>query len=116
MPVIKTHTSTTISPENREALKAAYGEAIATVPGKSEQWLMCLFDDKVPMYFAGSDAEPCALIEVSVYARSEIAAEVWERMTELITPVVASTLGIDPAHIYISYGSTPNFGWNGANF
>lgn len=116
MPVIKTHTSTTISPENREALKAAYGEAIATVPGKSEQWLMCLFDDKVPMYFAGSDAEPCALIEVSVYARNEIADGVWERMTEFITPVVAHTLGIDPAHIYISYGSTPNFGWNGANF
>lgn len=116
MPVIKTHTSATISPEQRETLKAVYGEAITTVPGKSEQWLMCLFDDKVPMYFAGSDAEPCALIEVSVYARNEIADGVWERMTEFITPVVSHTLGIDPTHIYISYGSTPNFGWNGANF
>lgn len=116
MPVIKTHTSATISPEQRETLKAVYGEAITTVPGKSEQWLMCLFDDKVPMYFAGSDAEPCALIEVSVYARNEIADGVWERMTEFITPVVSHTLGIDPSHIYISYGSTPNFGWNGANF
>lgn len=116
MPVIKTHTSATISPEQRETLKAVYGEAIATVPGKSEQWLMCLFDDKVPMYFAGSDAEPCALIEVSVYARNEIADGVWKRMTEYITPVVSHTLGIDPTHIYISYGSTPNFGWNGANF
>ena len=37
-------------------------------------------------------------------------------MTEELTPVVAKTLGIDPARIYISYSSTPNFGWNGSNF
>ena len=25
-------------------------------------------------------------------------------------------LGVDPARVYIRYGWTPSFGWNGANF
>ena len=41
MPVIHTHVSVSTTPEQREALKAAYGKAITAVPGKSEGWLMC---------------------------------------------------------------------------
>ena len=41
MPVIHTHVSVKTTPEQREALKAAYGKAITAVPGKSEGWLMC---------------------------------------------------------------------------
>ena len=40
MPVIHTHVSVPTTPEQREALKAAYGKAITAVPGKSEGWLM----------------------------------------------------------------------------
>ena len=116
MPVIQLHASTPISAEDRETLKSAFGSAIAAVPGKSEQWLMCLFDENVPMYFAGSDATPSAYVEVDVYARAEVPESAWEALTEQICPVVAQTLSIDPSHIYIRYGSTPNFGWNGANF
>ena len=35
---------------------------------------MCLFEDSVPMYFAGDDSEPCAYVEVGVFARSEAPA------------------------------------------
>ena len=42
MPVIHTHVSVSTTPEQREALKAAYGKAITAVPGKSEGWLMCV--------------------------------------------------------------------------
>ncbi len=116
MPTIKTHASVAISEDARRILKAAYGKAIAHVPGKSEQWLMCVFDGDAPIYMGGNDSEPSALIEVSVFARGEVPASAWQAMTEELTPVVAKTLGIDPARIYISYSSTPNFGWNGSNF
>lgn len=33
MPVIHTHVSVKTTPEQREALKAAYGKAITAVPG-----------------------------------------------------------------------------------
>lgn len=116
MPVIKTFSSTPITADARETLKAAFGEAITAVPGKSEQWLMCLFEGDTPIYFAGSDAEPAVYVEVGVFARGEVAAASWQEMTERITPVIAETLDVDPAHIYISYGWTPSFGWNGSNF
>lgn len=116
MPVIQTHASTPIPASAREALKATFGQAISAVPGKSESWLMCVFDENAPIYFGGDDSEPSAFIEVSVFARNEIPASAWEELTEQITPAVASQLGIDPARIYIQYSSTPHFGWNGANF
>lgn len=47
MPVIHTHVSVPTTPEQREALKAAYGKAITAVPGKSEGWLMCPFEDNM---------------------------------------------------------------------
>ena len=50
MPVIHTHVSVSTTPEQREALKAAYGKAITAVPGKSEGWLMCPFEDNMPIY------------------------------------------------------------------
>ena len=46
MPVIHTHVSVSTTPEQRKALKAAYGKAITAVPGKSEGWLMCPFEDR----------------------------------------------------------------------
>ena len=55
MPVVHTYCSARISPEAREALKSAYGSAIEAIPGKSEAWLMCLFEDDAHIYFAGDD-------------------------------------------------------------
>ena len=116
MPVVRTYCSGPIEPAARETLKAAYGRAIEAVPGKSEAWLMCLFDDEVPIYFGGDGSAPSALVTVDVFARGEVPAGAWERFTEEVTPVVSRELGVDPARLYIRYASTPNFGWNGANF
>ena len=58
MPVIHTHVSVSTTPGQREALKAAYGKAITAVPGKSEGWLMCPFEDNMPIYFGGDDSKP----------------------------------------------------------
>ena len=56
MPVIHTHVSVSTTAEQREALKSAYGKAITAVPGKSEGWLMCPFEDNMPIYFGGDDS------------------------------------------------------------
>ena len=58
MPVIHTHVSVPTTAEQRDALKTAFGQAIPAVPGKSEGWLMCLFESDVPMYFGGTNALP----------------------------------------------------------
>ena len=82
MPVIHTHVSVPTTPEQREALKAAYGKAITAVPGKSEGWLMCPFEDNMPIYFGGSDDQPAAYVEVNVFGRS-VPGSAWEKLTEM---------------------------------
>lgn len=116
MPVVRIHATTDIPREAQLDLKRACGEAISIVPGKSEQWLMCTFNERTPLFFGGDDAQPSALVEVSVFTRAEIPATVWEQLTDILTRAVSDTLGIDPARIYIEYRTTAHFGWNGANF
>ena len=82
MPVIHTHVSVKTTPEQREALKAAYGKAITAVPGKSEGWLMCPFEDDMPIYFGGSDDAPAAYVEVNVFGRS-VPGSAWEKLNQV---------------------------------
>ena len=116
MPVIHTYSSTPIPEAKREALKASWGELIGTVPGKSEDWLMCLFDENVPIYHAGTNDEPAAYVTVDVFSRGAIDAGVWRSMTPVICAGLSDVLGIDPARVYVKYGECANFGWNGMNF
>ncbi len=116
MPVIHTYTSTPITPVQRESLKSTFGQLIEVVPGKSEQWLMCLFEDGLPIYHAGNGADPAALVTVDVYATEPVDGAVWAEMTKGICGALNEQLGIDPARIYIKYATTPDFGWNNINF
>ncbi len=116
MPVIHTYASTPIPADKRDALKATWGKAISTVPGKSEQWLMCIFDENVAMYHAGTDDAPVAYVTVDVFSRGAVSSSVWQAMTPVICGALERELGIDPARIYVKYGECSNFGWNGMNF
>lgn len=115
MPVIHTHVSVSTTPEQREALKTAYGKAISAVPGKSEGWLMCPFEDNMPIYFGGDDSKPAAYVEVNVFGRS-VPGSAWEKLTEQIMAALGKELGIPADHTYIRYTATTDWGWNGGNF
>ena len=101
MPVIHTHVSVSTTPGQREALKTAYGKAISAVPGKSEGWLMCPFEDNMP--------------EVNVFGRS-VPGSAWEKLTEQIMAALGKELGIPADRTYIRYTATTDWGWNGGNF
>ena len=115
MPVIHTHVSVSTTPGQREALKTAYGKAISAVPGKSEGWLMCPFEDNMPIYFGGDDSKPAAYVEVNVFGRS-VPGSAWEKLTELIMAALGKELGIPADRTYIRYTATTDWGWNGGNF
>lgn len=108
MPVIHTHVSVKTTPEQREALKAAYGKAITAVPGKSEGWLMCPFEDDMPIYFGGSDDAPAAYVEVNVFGRS-VPGSAWEKLTKSIMAALNSELGIPEDRTYIRYTATTDW-------
>lgn len=116
MPVIRTYTSEPVSESQRDTLKSFYGALIEKVPGKSEPWLMCVFDGDLPIYMGGSADEPAAYVTVDVFARAAVDPAVWDSMTGPICDELRDVLGIDPTRVYVRYGSTPDFGWNGSNF
>ncbi|OXM99626.1 tautomerase family protein [Bifidobacterium vansinderenii] len=115
MPVIHTHASTNISKEQREALKTAYGKAITAVPGKSEGWLMCPFEDNMPIYFGGDDGKPAAYVEVNVFG-SDVPRASWEELTRQIDAALEDVLSIPSNRVYIRYTATTDWGWSGHNF
>lgn len=116
MPVIHTHVSVPTTQQQREELKTAYGRAITAIPGKTEAWLMCPFEDNMPIYFAGDDSDPAAYVEVNVLGRSAVPRQAWEDLTAQIMSALESVLGIAQDHVYIRYTATADWGWNGSNF
>ena len=115
MPVIHTHVSVETTAEQREALKSAFGQAITAIPGKSEAWLMCPFEDNMPIYFRGENSAPAAYVEVNVFG-SSMPRQAWEKLSVEILNALQSVLGIEQDHVYIRETATPDWGWNGGNF
>lgn len=113
MPFINVKTNLPVPAETERQLKTGLGDAISTLPGKSEQWLMVGFEPESHLWFQGTD-EPAALVEVTVYGPAAPAA--CGALTGKICALLQSALGLDPARVYVKYAETPNWGWNGSNF
>ncbi len=114
MPFISTKTNVSVPKEKEVMLKKRLGQAISILPGKSENWLMVAIEGDVPMYFKGDDSEPVAMIEVKVYG--DASSDAYGKMTAELSTIYGDVLGIAPDHIYVSYFSTGDWGWNGGNF
>ncbi len=113
MPNIAVKTNVTISKETETALKAQLGEAIALLPGKSEAWLMCSFEDNCRLWFQGNDA-PAAFAQVQVYGKINSAAA--DRLTGALCETLSASLGVPQNRIYVKYEEISLWGWNGSNF
>lgn len=112
MPFINTKTNVPISKEKEIAVKTRLGQAIALLPGKSENWLMVGFEPETPLYFRGSDSENIAFVDVSVYGR--LSKPACDKLTAAITEILREELDIH--QIYVKYGEVEIWGFNGSNF
>ena len=113
MPFINVKTNVPVSWQKEEALKAAFGKAIACIPGKSESWLMVGFEPECHLWFKGS-SEPAAMVQISVFGSST--KDAYSKLTGLICDGLSSELGVPKDRIFVSYAETSNWGWNGSNF
>lgn len=113
MPFINLKTNVPVNPEKETALKSAFGQLIETIPGKSEAWLMVGIEPESILYFKG-DSSPCAMVDVSVFGNENPAA--FNVLTRKICDMLNEQLAIDKTRIYVKYGTTNNWGWNGSNF
>lgn len=113
MPFIDVKTNKQVSKKDEIALKSALGQAIAILPGKSEQWLMLDIHDQSRMYFHGDDA-PCAMLQVQVFGKINPAK--CEELTAEICRIMKDTLAIPEDATYVKYEEISLWGWNSQNF
>ena len=111
MPYIQTRTNCKIDKEKEIKIKERLGEAIRIL-GKSEDWLMVEFVPECNLYFRGNNDKLMAYVDVKLLGKSTE----YNTMTEAITEILNTELGITPDHIYVSYSEFANWGWNGSNF
>ena len=104
---------TTNVPADKDAVKAALGEAIGAIPGKSEAWLMVKVEEPSALYFKGSD-EPCAMFDVSIYGTAGDSA--YDDLTARICRISEELLGVPAARTYVKYSEYAHWGWNNMNF
>lgn len=114
MPYINTKLNVGLSKEKEKAIKEKLGNAIAILPGKSENWLMLGFEDGCRLYFKGDDSAPMAYVEVSVYGNSNASA--YNKLTAAITQILNEELSVKPDHVYVKYMESEHWGFNGSNF
>lgn len=114
MPYINTKVSIPLDSEKKQLLKEKLGQAIACIPGKSEDWLMLEFEDQCCLYFKGNQDGPTAFIEVKIFGSAPKAA--YDHMTEKLCNLYYEELGIPQNRIYVKYEEVKVWGWNGCNF
>lgn len=114
MPYIKLTTSTKITPANQGIMTEKFGKDIEALPGKSERWLMLCFEDNQRMALAGDDHDGTAMIEVSVYGKSN--RESYDALTARLSQTVSETLDLPKSRIYVKYQECSVWGYNGDNF
>ena len=114
MPFINSKVSVAMSQEKKDQVKKRLGEAIALVPGKSENWLMVGFEDACDLYFQGNQDGPTAFVEVKIFGGAS--RDVFDKLTGAICQIMAEELGIPGGRTYVKYEEVEHWGWNGSNF
>ena len=114
MPYMHVRTNVGVDKEKQVAIKAAFGEAIALLPGKSEQWLMVDVEEQANLFLAGQGDRPLAMVEVELLGQSTPRA--YEALTARVCEIMQEILDVAPDGVYVKYAETAHWGYNGSNF
>ena len=114
MPYIDLKTTAGITKEKEIDLKAAFGEAIALIPGKSERWLMVKLEGECKMFLAGDSAQDIAMVEIDIFGRAS--DDAYNALTDRVCTILNEELSIKKDKIYVKYREVDHWGWNGENF
>ena len=114
MPYINLKTTTKVTDEKAEILKAKFGEAIECFPGKTEAWLMVGIEDEQKLWFKGDNSADSAIVDVDLLGG--VSKDGALKMTCTVCDILEKELGISPARVYVKYMGYADWGWNNTNF
>lgn len=110
MPFVKVKTSAAMTDAQEVCLKEAFGEAIALVPGKSEEYLLLEFESDAHLWIRGHRDEPAAYIEAAIFGNEGHAG--YAAFTQAVTATLGEVLEIAPANVFIKFEDIT--GWSTA--
>lgn len=113
MPYIEMRITEKLSDAQKDSLKTKLGKSISLMH-KSEGHLMVGVADGFTLYFSGERLDKGAFVSIDTFG--EPAPSDCSKMTAAVCDLLKSDLGIDPSKVYVKYGGTTNWGWNGSNF
>lgn len=113
MPFINTMVTSEITFQKEEILKEKLGKAISLI-GKPEAYLMLNFSENCRLWFAGSNDEDAAYVEVALLHSAPKAS--YEKLTKAICDILNEELGIPTNRIYVKYSETEFWGYDGFMF
>lgn len=113
MPFINTKVTTEITFEKEEILKAKLGKALSLI-GKPEAYLMLQFEENCRLWFAGTNDEDAAYVEVALLHSAPKAS--YEKLTAEICNILSEELSIPSDRIYVKFSETEFWGWDSRMF
>lgn len=114
MPFIHARVNRAVDANTEKEVSRLLGEAIALIPGKSEEWLMLQIEENCHLYFRGKSDAPLAFVNVKLFGQADPAA--YDKLTAQICRILSEKLGILPKNTYVQYDEIAHWGWNGSNF
>lgn len=111
MPFVVARVSVAVTRAQEMELKRRLGEAIGLVPGKSEACLLVELEADCHLFLAGSDEEPVAYLEVSVFGNETHAG--YDSFTLATTRAFQEVLGISFDRVYLRFSDIAAWGVSG---
>jgi phenylpyruvate tautomerase PptA (4-oxalocrotonate tautomerase family) len=111
MPVINLNLSVRLTEAQREAIKGELGQHIALIPGKSEEYLMVLYNDGQLLSFRGQWDLPCGYVDVRM--KGDIDQTHKTDLANAIFDLLETTAHIPREQLYISFLDYEYFGSRG---
>lgn len=114
MPFIRSKVSKSVTSEQETKLKKGLGKAISLVPGKSEKYLMAVFEDNCHLYFQGRNDEGIAYIEAAIFGNEAHCG--YDEFSAEVTKLYHEVLDIPESNIFIRFEDISDWAEGGMNF
>jgi len=111
MPFITCKVNRPISREQEIGLKARLGKVIELVPGKSERYLLLIFEPDSRLWLRGDDSHPMVYIDAAIFGNEGHRG--YPEFTAEVTRAFGDILGIPAGNVYIKYEDITAWGVNG---
>ena len=113
MPLLKVYASTKLSSSVYESLSRSLRSTIAGTLGKSEEFIMVIFQHTIFQSFGTDPAKPSVYIEFKNVG--DLSPEITNHLSAIISELLTKFIDLDPSRMYIEFQPTERhlWGWDG---